>query len=189
MKRRKDSSIRNYGRCALTGKEGPYVEAHILPKALTRPERPGAPLIQRRSGQRPVRRWSSWYDSNLVTAEGEAILERYDNWAINVLRSQKLVWSGWQGAASLAADGFSLLPGTPWGIRRVSGFDTKLLRLFFLSLLWRAAASTLAEFQEVRLPPATMEALRRMIEQENAFPLHFLPISLTQISTFGVVHN
>jgi hypothetical protein len=184
-----DKSRQGYGLCALTGTPGKFVEAHILPKALTRPERPGAPLIQRRSGRRPVRRWTSWYDANLVTADGEKILAGYDDWAIRELRRHKLVWSGWGGSKSLEAKDFTALNSTPWGMRRISEIDTQHLRLFFLSLLWRAAASGLVEFHEVQLSADTMEALRKMVELGDASPVNFLPISLTQISTLGVIHN
>ena len=73
---------RKTGTCRLAGMRGEFVEAHILPKALTRPERRGAALYQYRSGHRPIRRWTSWYDTNLVTGDGERILEEYDGWAI-----------------------------------------------------------------------------------------------------------
>jgi hypothetical protein len=76
------------GTCRLTGTKGKFVKSHLIPKALTRPEEPGLPLIQGGSGKRARKRWDSWYDSELVTREGEDILSALDDWAIRYLRSQ-----------------------------------------------------------------------------------------------------
>ena len=177
------------GMCKLTGEVGPFVDAHILPKALTRPSRSGAPLYQKQSGRRPVKRWTSWYDRAIVTAEDEGILAGYDNWAIKELRRHELVWSGWGSMTSLPLDRFDPIPGSPWGIRKIADIDANKLRLFFLSVIWRAAASTLPEFEEVELPPEKLELLREMVKRGVATPVDFLPISLTQLSTKGIIHN
>jgi hypothetical protein len=82
------------GICKLTGEKGKFVKSHIIPAALTTPEGTG-PLTQGGRGRPPIRRWSSWYDPCLVTQAGEAILAEYDNWAIQELRKNKLIWSSW----------------------------------------------------------------------------------------------
>jgi hypothetical protein len=86
---------RKAGICKLTGVEGSFVKSHLLPNALTRQSIPGGPFIQGGDGEAPERRWTSWYDTALVTEEGEAVLSELDNWAIAQLRSHRLVWSGW----------------------------------------------------------------------------------------------
>jgi hypothetical protein len=78
---------------------------------------------------------------------------------------------------------------TPWGIRRVEVPEPSLLRLFFLSLLWRAAMSEMREFAEVELPPEHIEQLRRMVAEGDPDPISFYPGTLTQLSTMGTVHN
>ncbi len=148
------------GRCKLTGKTGKFVKAHIIPAALTRPSRSGAPLIQWGDDARPIRRRSSWYDHRLVTADGEAILAAYDGWAIKQMRLHKLVWSGWGEEETLTAKSFDEIPGTPWGLRSIAGVDTRKLRLFFLSLLWRAAESELPEFSQIYLGSGELHMLR-----------------------------
>jgi hypothetical protein len=57
--------------------------------------------LQLGPNQRAKKRWSSWYDPELVTAVGEKYLTDLDTWAIKVLRKHKLVWSGWSGKNSL----------------------------------------------------------------------------------------
>ena len=176
------------GVCALTHDEGEFIASHLIPKALTRPAKAGRPLIQIKSGEHPIRRWDSWFDDRLVTVKGENILTDLDTWAIRVMRERKMVWSGWGGAQSLHGH-FSPLPGSNWGIRKVSGIDTQRLRLFFLSLLWRAAATSRAEFAEIDMPVADLETLRQMLLVGQSSPVTFYWISLTQLSTKGVIHN
>ena len=175
------------GLCKLTGRSGKFIDAHILPKALTRPSEKGRPLYQMGEGKAPVRRWSSWYDPRLVTAEGERYLTELDTWAIATLRKHKLVWSGWAGKTSLGTLETKLNDSI--GIRSVAGIDRRLMRLFFLSLLWRAAASDLSEFSEVSIADEHLVELSRLIVTGDAGDLSFYPCQLTQLSTYGVIHN
>lgn len=174
------------GVCKLTGKSGTFVDSHLLPKALTKAEGLASGLSQIGYG-RKERRSSSWYDQHLVVAEGERILAEYDDWAIRVLRKHELVWSGWGSRISLTDH--QPIKGTPWGVRSVSGGDWKKLRLFFLSLLWRAAATNLREFDEIKIPPDHLEQLRQMVLNREPKPVAFYAISLTQMSTLGIRHN
>ena len=176
------------GICKLTGTSGAFVKSHLIPKALTRPEDPGLPLIQGGSGKRAKRRWDSWYDSKLVTRRGEDILSALDDRAIRYLRSEKLLWSGW-GPMTALGDLHTLMPGTSWGVRKVEVDEPDKLRLFFLSLLWRAAASGLPEFSEVQLPTDNLDQLGKMIVEQDPGAISFYPTTLTQLSTTGIVHN
>ena len=176
------------GTCKLTLQAGAFVESHLIPNAFTKPQRKGASLIQMGSGTRPIRRWSGWYDANLVTAEGERILEEIDAWAIAELRKHKLVWSGW-GVDRTLGPHHTPIENSQKGVRNVEGIDTAKLRLFFLSLLWRAAATELSEFKDISLPEADLEMLRIMLVNRSAQPLNLYPIQLTQLSTIGLIHN
>jgi hypothetical protein len=135
-----------FGQCKLTGTHGQYVKAHIIPGALTETHLRGTPLTQTGRQGRRIKRWTTWYDRELVTAEGEAILARYDDWAINFFRERKLIWSSWgpKGQLDLPDHSLELLNG--WGLRKLAGVGCARLGLFFLSRLWRAAATSLFEF-------------------------------------------
>jgi hypothetical protein len=100
-----------------------------------------------------------------------------------------MVWSSWGSAQALEAADFHSFGPTPWGIRSIADCETRKLRLFFLSILWRAATTGLEEFAEIQMPGAELEQLRVMVRDGNPEPLSFYPISLTQLSTRGVVHN
>ena len=175
-----------HGFCKLTHKPGRFVDSHIIPEALTRPTRRGNGLVQYGQSQRPSKRWTSWYDPELVIREGEDYLSALDTWAIEALRTHKLVWSGWGEAKTLGEH--HEMYAHPFGVRSVE-LDTARLRRFFLSLLWRAAASTRPECAEIVVPLADLEQLRRAVLGEIDPPLNFYPAQLTQLSTRGLMHN
>jgi hypothetical protein len=173
--------------CKLTLEEGKFVKSHLIPAALTKPDAPGEPFYQGGYGAKPSKKWSSWYDQELVIRKGEDVLASYDTWAIAELRRLRLVWSGWQTEDELTDH--LKIPDTPWGARKVETEDPAKLRLFFLSLLWRAAASSRWEFGEVWLPQDHLEQLRAMVLDGEGKPNSFYPIQLTQISTKGRTQN
>ena len=176
------------GVCKLTQKTGVFIKSHLIPKALTKPAQKGNHFFQFEVGKPPIRRWSSWYDPYLVTQEGEDILTKLDTWAVLTLREHSLVWSGWEGNKTLGLL-HSPIGKSPWGIRKVSGLDPRRLRLFFLSILWRAAATNLPEFADVQLSPEDLEKLRLMIILDAIEPISFYSVQLTQLSTIGEIHN
>lgn len=184
--RRRNAQRIRHGYCKLTGKPGRFVKSHIIPQALTKISERGRPFFQYGEGMRPAQRCTSWYDQGLVIREGEDILSEIDTRAIEALRKHRLVWSGW-GEATTLGDLHEVIQD-PFGVRQVH-LDTKMLRLFFLSLLWRAAASQLSEFKEIELPAADAEVIRKALVDGLEPPMNFYPVQLTQISTLGPVHN
>lgn len=185
--RKTDLTRRSAGFCALTRTSGFLVDCHLIPKAFTSPSEKGGFFVQAGEGTTPIRRWSSWYDPHLVTAAGELILRDLDTWAIELLRRRKLVWSGWEGS-DLSAEGFNLY--TPdFGARLIEDEDSARLRRFFLSLLWRAAASHLPEFQKVQVSREDLESLRLAVLGHHVPPVTFYPVQICQLHTKGPTHN
>lgn len=180
---------RAYGICRLTGAEGKFVRAHIIPRALAPPAPQGEAFAQIGQRRRPTRRRDSWYDERLVTSAGEDILTGYDTWAISEFRRLKLIWQSWGPMHSLATTDFHPIPRTPWGLRQVEFADPTRMRLFLLSLLWRAAASDLPDMSEASLHASELRRLRRAIVSGLAPPASLMPVSLTQLSTIGDMHN
>lgn len=181
-------SRQSNGLCALTGARGKFVRAHIIPAALTRPRERGIPYIQGGEGTRPLRRWTSWYDPNLVTAEGEEILAEYDERGIAILRDHQLIWSSFK-ADRLESGDHTAFPNGTHGIRVIEGLDGKRLRLFLLSVLWRAAATTQPEFEAVKISKEKLGRLQQMLVSREPDPLYLFPCSIMQISTKGPWHN
>ncbi|MGO8086872.1 hypothetical protein AB9E29_07055 [Rhizobium leguminosarum] len=174
------------GRCALTLLEGKFVECHIFPRALTRPADKGKSFLQIGEDTKQKRRWSSWYDPKLVTRAGEDILADLDDWAIKFMRSKRLVWSGWGPEIELNDHPIWL---ADFGARVIEVDDPDRFRLFLLSILWRAAATKLEEFNEIDIPANDLELLRVSVLTGKLPSVDFYPASLSQIRTLGMKHN
>lgn len=176
------------GRCRLSGQTGPYVASHIIPKSLTKPSTPGQPFIQAGKGTRPVRRFDSWYDPALVIREGEDILAAIDGRGVELLRRHRLVWSGW-GEEKELPDELLTDEDSGVGLRFVPSVDLTTLRIFLLSILWRAAESNREEFKEIALCQTHRDRLRQMILAGDPQPLDWYSTILTQVRTRGPNHN
>lgn len=181
--------IEKTGVCKLTGERGNFARSHIIPRALTKPRAGGEAFAQFGGGKRPVRRRNSWYDPQLVIHKGEALLRDYDTWGIRELRRTKLVWRSWGPMQKLSTKDFLPFKGTDWGVRRVTFSDPKRMRLFLLSLLWRAATTNLQEFSEIKIRASDLKKLTKFVREGVLPPNSFFPVTMTQISTVGYMHN
>lgn len=139
--------------CKLTGARGPGGKAHIIPRSfydLNKKDHKPAKVIQlagesTRMSNSPV----GEYDPTIVTAEGEAYFSAPDTYACDCL-----VRRGQEG--KLYHDGRN-----PHCIE-ISNFDYPKLKMFFLTLLWRAGVSRRQLFRHVQLGPHE-ERIRKMI--------------------------
>lgn len=176
------------GVCRLTGMSGPYVDSHIIPRALTRLSKTGEKYVEARIGHGIKKCANSWYDGKLVTRVGEDILSDIDSKAINELRRHRLVWSGWGTDDRLGPEEVASTAGH--STHRLIAFERpEVLRIFFLSLLWRAAASTRPEFDEIILTDCDLEDLRLRVLNQNPGQPQDYPIQLFQLITRGPAHN
>jgi hypothetical protein len=173
------------GRCRLTGLFGPFVDSHIIPLALTRLSTTGEKLVEAGIGLGVKRRSNSWYDNELVIRAGEDILAVIDDRGIRELRKYKLLWSSW---TDTPPDSDVFDDGRPVG-RYVAFEQPQILQLFFLSLLWRAAASQRPEFDSITLDKRVFEDLRQRVERQTPGPFQDYPVFLFQMATKGVRHN
>lgn len=180
--------VRREGLCKLTGRYGRYVNAHIYPRALTFIGEGGGKVLEMRVGGRVISRPPTWYDNQLVIREGENILEEIDTKGIESLRRNMLVWSAF--SVDMPFAGHELLPlGPDFGYRRIAVGSANELRLFFISVVWRAAASDRPEFADVNLPPFITEDLRSRVLASDPGEAFDFPIILDQIVKRGVRLN
>lgn len=178
-----------YGLCQLTGKHGKYVRAHVIPEALTKPSISGESFIQAGRGERPVRRWTSWYDPKIVTADGERILADYDDWGITELRRLNLVWSSLGKLNVAEFEDWNATRNAGHGVRIFDYANGDKLRLFLLSILWRAAVSRLPEFRYIRVPKRQLDRLGKMLIDQDPKPYFMFSACLIQLSNIGPRHN
>ncbi|MGO3712841.1 hypothetical protein [Alcaligenes aquatilis] len=178
------------GICSLTGKHGKFVKAHILPRALTRLSRTGEKARETELGGKPKNRPPTWYDDELVIREGEDILEEIDTPAIDTMRNHILVWSSFVSDEPFSPEALMFVCDA-FSIRdiRIGSADADKLRLFFLSIVWRAAASRRSEFKHVQLGAEELEDIRQRVLTRTPGSAWEYPIILDQIVTRGVEHN
>ena len=175
------------GTCALTGHYGPYVKSHIIPNALTRPEERGAPLMQTTKGEGYKRRFTSWYDKELVTREGEDQLTVIDTDGISELRRNLLIWSSWVFYKPAFEQ---ISPGLPThSFRIIPRLQARKIHLFFISIAWRSVASQMDDMREAYADIEDQEGMRKLILDPGPMSASTFPVSLTQLTTIGTVHN
>lgn len=179
------------GVCALLREEGQFAKSHLIPQALTRTDVRGERFIETAIGFRPIRRFTSWYDHQLVTQKGEQVLSEIDTHGIAELRKHKLVWSGWGKDKKLNTNDYSVQPDAKngLGIRLIENIDSHKLRLFFLSLLWRALSTKIKEFSHLDNIGVNLRTLRQIVATKARTPASYHPIVLSQLDSRGFTHN
>jgi hypothetical protein len=151
--------------CRLTHTEGTFVRSHLLPRALTSIGKGSEKATEHEIGAgRPKRRPPGWYDSSLVNATGERFLEKYDDAGIRELRRCGLVWSS-ASHSQIAPEHVEDESGL--GMAFVDCNKPKRLRMFFLSLLWRAAATSIPEFRHFEISTEEIERLRVLLINDD----------------------
>jgi hypothetical protein len=143
--------------CKLTGTRGPGVDAHIIPRSFYGFSKDNhKPSTIYHLNDKGVRGYTSRvgvFDRSIVTIEGEAYFSEPDDYA-----SELLVKRGHE--AKPYSDG-----DIPLGLE-IHSFDYPRLKLFFLSLLWRADVTSDPMFKAVRLG-AHEQRIRKMILQKD----------------------
>jgi hypothetical protein len=131
------------GQCRFCGQSKPLIRAHIVPRSLYPIVEPhGRRKIMSSStpNERAIQLQNGLYDDSLVCADCEGIWDKYDAYAKrffvdNYAQGQE-VGDG-KGARGLI----------------FTGADHRLIKLFFLSVLWRCHATSRPEFSNVHLGP------------------------------------
>lgn len=150
----------------------------------------GKKAFEKEVGQQIKLRFQGWYDDEICIDDGEKILSEIDNKAIKILRKNYLVWSGWPTALHSFSDGIiEFDKSRGGGYRILTGLDWKALKLFFLSILWRAAVSGRDDMKFVILSADMIEKLRIALINKDPLPFNEFPIRLYQIVTRGAMHN
>ncbi|MFO7476908.1 MAG: hypothetical protein R6X03_00895, partial [Methyloceanibacter sp.] len=175
----------NVGTCALTGATGKFVRSHLIPRAFCHKNLDKVSRIEwGERGRKPNLRHTGWYDDHLVTDAGERKLAQYDSFAANQIRRQGLCWRFFpisESAHRRQLGEFELIT--------IPGANSARLRLFFLSLLWRATTTKHPGFREIRVDPMSRRKLRKIVNGDiEADPADF-PIVLVLMTTQGPPQN
>lgn len=155
-------------RCRLCGRDRSLVAAHIYPRAVAKLiGGPGdLPRTHFVDASEPAKRApTGWYDATILRAECDnKTLGPLDSCGIAFLR------------LPVRPEELETARGVP--IARRPGVDPLKLKLFTMSLLWRAAVSSRPEFSGVRLGPFE-ERLRQRIRDDDAGALDDFAVGIT----------
>lgn len=167
-------------KCSLTGKVAPFVKSHIIPNAFSRPSQQNGRFVE--GGGKYLKTVpTSWYDKNLVCREGEDILSFYDDFGIKELRRLHLVNTGMGPILDASKLDMESIGGIYGSVRIVRPSDGEKFRLFLLSILWRAAKTSLPAFKEIQISAKDDRKLRRALIEQKSPPEEFYPISIVQL--------
>src|ERR1035437_1769210 len=152
--------------CRLCKLDVPLIEAHIIPKPFFRAYGDGtrAPkLLSNSAGVRPKRVRTGFYDNGILCGECDGRIGIWDQYGADLLIRQLGSFQPFPNAA--APVGF-IMPK----------FSYNLLRLFVLSVLWRAHISTHEAFKVVKLGPYAVRLERMIAEADPGDPEEFCTV-------------
>jgi hypothetical protein len=164
------------------------VKAHIIPRAYSNLNLDKNIRVELgQFGKRPKIRHDSWFDTKLVTAEGEKLLAKHDFAFAKQAGRFGFCWRHHPVKGfDAASDKDPVFGGQIYTFKNV---DAKAVRIFFLSLLWRAVCTDLPGFKEIRVDVISREKLRKIVAGE--VPAHDadFPISLVALTSRGQPQN
>ena len=150
--------------CLFCQKEKKLFKAHIIPEGFFRRMRKDAPylLLLRQTPDRILRNRSpiGVYDKQIVCGACESIWNDWDTHAQEILSHDRGL------AKTLHRSGQAI----GW---RIDQFDYKKLKLFFISMLWRASVSKHAYFCRVRLGRYETVAKKMIVDKDPGQPEQF----------------
>ncbi len=151
--------------CKLTGTVGPGIKSHIIPKSLLGPHNPNTVVVGDKMHYKRIR--NGLYDPGIVTAEGEKILEKLDDYASKLLINGEYTVHHYpeETIEKLKQRGKPVI--STEAARIYNDYDYTTLKLFCLSVLWRMSISTRNELNGVELGPH-QDTIREMILNHDA---------------------
>ncbi len=136
-----DLAVVNPMKCKFCGDESPLIQAHIIPAVFFRRIRRGPQaleMIANTPGEYLKKSPVGVYDRNIVCRKCELIWQEWDDYAQKLLGEEPL-------------NGRAQYHGKRKICYVVENFDYEKLKLFFISLAWRASVSTQPFFSKVSL--------------------------------------
>ncbi|MEQ1656822.1 MAG: hypothetical protein ABL960_14105 [Nitrospira sp.] len=149
--------------CRFCSQHKPLIKAHVIPEGFFRVLRGDSSipeLLSNKVGEYPKRAPIGVYDKLILCRECDGLFSDWDNHAQKVLLQDF--------SEETAIDGGAAKIG--W---KVADFDYRALKLFFVSLLWRASVSTHEFYRRVSLGPLEGELRAMIVAEEPGSPEAF----------------
>jgi hypothetical protein len=119
------------------------VKAHIIPEAFFRRLRDGQDsprMFSNKAGEYPKRAPIGVYDTQILCKDCELIFGDWDNYAQDILREEP-------------KNSSPILNGSQVVGYQINSYNYDLLKLFFISLSWRASVSAQPFYKRINLGP------------------------------------
>ncbi len=157
--------------CKLCGENKKLIKAHVIPEGFFRPLRSGDMVPEIHSNIKdvfPKRSPIGIYDKTILCEECDRYLGVWDGYAQQILiqdfSEELAVWSGNTKAAY-----------------KIDKYDYKQLKLFFLSVLWRASISSQTFYNKIEIGPHE-NTIKEMIKCEDPGEPFDYAVSLAKFS-------
>jgi hypothetical protein len=155
--------------CKFCLEEKECIEAHIIPNSLYEPilnDKKGMLIISNEPENYPKKQHTGIYDTNLVCEECERLFSKPDNYAKSFF------------SADINEDDF-IIDNNEKLAYIIKNYDYHNLKLFLISLLWRASASTQAFFSKVNVGPFENQ-IKEMIKKNDPGDENIFSVTLTR---------
>ncbi|MBU2579279.1 hypothetical protein KKA09_04170 [Patescibacteria group bacterium] len=143
--------------CKFCLKDKKLIDAHIIPRCFfeaMRDKKDNRPfqLLSNTKNEYSQKLWIGLYDKNILCEDCEKVFQKYDDYACKALLS------------NIDESDYILDPnGNKIGYK-LENVDYKKLKLFFLSVLWRASVSKRKEFKKVDIGRSFEDRLKAMVK-------------------------
>jgi hypothetical protein len=153
--------------CKFCYQERKLVEAHVIPRSFFEINPANPPrLASNKEGVFPKRSPAGMYDTQLVCEACERLFSPFDDYAQRLLLANR-------ETANPIYDGEQPIA------RIYEGYDYQKLKLFFLSLLWRASESSHNFYRYIKLGPHERTVQQAIIDS-NPGDADFYPVILAK---------
>ena len=157
--------------CKLCDEDKKLIKSHIIPKGFFKPlnlENKSALLYTNTKGVHPKRSPIGFYDKNILCKECDAKLGIWDEYA------QKLLLHDFN-------EDNAVYNGKTKDHYIIKNYDYHLLKLFFISLLWRASITSHKIFNRISTGPFE-DKLKKLILSNSTGKEEDFPITLAKFS-------
>lgn len=155
--------------CKLCLQEKKCIKAHIIPESFFRLiKQNGKPILNLPDSisKYPEKSQIGIYDENLVCGDCERLFSPWDNYGHSFLVANfpkdKLFLDGNQALAYV-----------------IENYDYQKLKLFFISILWRASASSHKDFSNINVGPFEPK-LKKMILNNDPGDINYFSVIITK---------
>lgn len=160
-------------KCRLCNVDKPLIDAHIIPRSIYEEAKDGRDthliVVQNKPGTYPKKLPIGFYDNSILCSECDGRLGRFDEYG------KKFIFGLEHNSEPVKSPDGKLVA------LKATNFDYTKLRLFFLSVLWRASVSRLESFSRVSLGKYESDVHKLIHRQDPGDPSMF-PVFLTRFT-------